>query len=121
MIRDGLIHRVLTALSERTGVPVDRSQAMTLSEWVSCLIDELPPLNARHQLQPFYNYVPINRCFGCPTKCCHQQHAMMTALDLAARSAIIAEGRLGSAIQPSSPQHVYSGDQPDPRRARARR
>ena len=37
---------MLTALSERTGVPVDRLLPMTLAGWVPCLIDELPPLNA---------------------------------------------------------------------------
>lgn len=49
-----------------------------------------------------------------------QQHAMMpasaTALDLAARGEILAEGQLGSAIQTPRPRHVYSGDQPAPHR-----
>lgn len=52
-----------------------------------------------------------------------QQHAMMTAaataLDLAVRGEIVAEGRLGSAIQPPAPRHVYSGDRPAPRRSTA--
>jgi hypothetical protein len=52
-----------------------------------------------------------------------QQHAMMTAaataLDLAARGDIVAEGRLGSAIQPPAPRHVYSGDRPALRRSTA--
>jgi hypothetical protein len=49
-----------------------------------------------------------------------QQHAMMTAaataLALASRGKIVAEGRLGSAIQPPQLQYVYNGDRPAPHR-----
>lgn len=276
---------VLAALADRTGVPVDRLQAMTLAGWVPLLTDELPPLNARRVVQVFSNYVrgnpvlfplgeagvqdpeghlrnwagpwqppkPLARAcpvcliepgrgrdlmwrlpllLGCGMHGCYledlytatfhtllhdgrpmsprpvpeslatleqytysalrtgrvdlpgrtvpaavwfrllrslldevslaatsrhtrpratlekiwataglplrgglniwtpyevlepeQQHAMMTAaataLDLAARGEILAEGRLGSAIQPPAPRHVYSGDRPAPRRSTA--
>ncbi|MFF1818403.1 TniQ family protein [Kribbella sp. NPDC058245] len=276
---------VLAALSKRTGVPVERLQAMTLAGWVPCLSDELPPVRSNRVLQVFYNYIrdnpvlfplgesriydpegrsrrwagpwqppkPLNRTcpvcltepgrgqhlmwrlplqLGCGVHGCYlddlyeatyhsllhdgrpmpprplpeplatlerythsalttgfvdlpgravpaavwfrllralldevslaastlhtrpratltkiwettglppraglnvwtpyevldpeQQHAMMTAaataLDLAARGDIVAEGRLGSAIQPPAPRHVYSGDKPAPRRRTA--
>jgi hypothetical protein len=51
---------VLAALTDRTGVPVHRLQAMTLAGWVPCLTDELPPLSARHVAQTFSNYVRGN-------------------------------------------------------------
>jgi hypothetical protein len=51
---------VLAALAERTGVPVDRLQAMTLAGWVPCLVDELPPVTARRVVQTFHNYVRGN-------------------------------------------------------------
>lgn len=57
---------VLATLTQRTGLAVDRLQAMTLAGWVPCLFDQLPPMYPSDAVRTFYNYCynPVILPFG---------------------------------------------------------